>query len=271
MRPRLNSRTPTAATGYRALALLRHNAAIRGRNGLEPGNSAGPGPAARVAHPSDCPHAQPRKPPVPAALDLHGPPGLNWLRRLLVLLATWATVHLTAISVDGCHDDEIEEVPVDVAVVLGNRVTPGGIPSPRLLRRLERAIELHRAGTVARVIVSGGQDPGSPHEADVMRTVLLAAGVPDAAIVVDRGGVDTHATARFTRDYMHAHGLTSVIAVSQFYHLSRCKLALRRFGVPEVYAAHAALEFEIRDPWSMGRELVGYYAYLLRDYGDTPP
>lgn len=206
---------------------------------------------------------------MPAAIRLHGPPGLNWPRRLLVLVATWAAVHLTAISVDGCHDEVV--ATADVAVVLGNRVTPGGIPSPRLLRRLERAVDLYRAGTVARVIVSGGQDPGSPHEADVMRTVLLAAGVPDAAIVVDRGGVDTHHTARFTRDYMRAHGLTSAIAVSQFYHLSRCKLALRRFGVPAVYAAHAALEFELRDPWSMGRELVGYYAYLLRDYGDTPP
>lgn len=199
------------------------------------------------------------------------PPWLRlrpWLRRLVALFAAWAALHLTAISVDGCSD---EDVFADVAVVLGNRVTPGGQPSPRLLRRIERAIDLYRTGKVARVIVSGGQDPGSPHEADVMRSVLLAAGVPDAAIVVDRGGVDTHATARFTRDYLRAHGLRSAIAVSQFYHLSRCKLALRRFGVPEVYAAHATLELELRDPWSMAREWVGYYAYLARDYGDTPP
>lgn len=192
----------------------------------------------------------------------------SWLRRLLALLALWIAVHLIAISVDGCSDDD---VTADVAVVLGNAVTRGGQPSPRLLRRLERAVDLFHAGKVARVIVSGGQDPGSPHEADVMRTVLLAAGLPDDAIVVDRGGINTHATARFTRDYMHAHGLRSVIAVSQFYHLTRCKLALRRFGVPEVHAAHATLELELRDPWSMAREVVGYYAYLGKDYGDTPP
>lgn len=195
-------------------------------------------------------------------------PAPTWLRRPLLLGAAWAAVHLAAISVDGCSDDD---VPADVAVVLGNAVTVGGQTSPRLQQRLDRAIELYKTGRARRLIVSGGQDPGSPHEADVMRTVLLAAGVPDAAIVVDRGGIDTHATARFTRDYMQAHGLRSVIAVSQFYHLSRCKLALRWFGVPEVHAAHAALSFELRDPYSLLRELVGYYAYMLRDYGPTPP
>lgn len=184
------------------------------------------------------------------------------------MLALWAALHLVLISVDGCTDDD---VTADLAVVLGNAVTADGQPSPRLQRRLDRAAALYHAGKVARVIVSGGQDPGSPHEADVMHAYLVDRGVPAGLVVRDHGGVDTHATARFTRDYMRAHGLRSVVAVSQFYHLSRCKLALRKFGVPEVHAAHAALEFEVRDPWSMLRELVGYYVYLARDYGDTPP
>ncbi|MBL9100008.1 MAG: YdcF family protein [Myxococcales bacterium] len=193
----------------------------------------------------------------------------RWLRRILASLAVWAGVHLLAISVDGCTD---EGADADLAVVLGNQVGRDGVPSPRLQRRLERALELWRAGKVARVIVSGGQDPGSPHEADVMRAWLIDRGVPAGLVVADRDGVNTHATARFTRDYMQAHGLTSVVAVSQFYHLSRCKLALRMFGAPGVSAAHAALEFEARDPWSMLRELVGYYAYLGEDYGaPTPP
>lgn len=188
-----------------------------------------------------------------------------WFTRTAAL---WAGLHLAAISIDGCTEDAVD---ADIAVVLGNAVSADGVPAPRLVRRLERALELWRAGRVARVIVSGGQDPGSPHEADVMQSWLVERGVPAGVIVVDHGGVNTHATARFTRDYMHAHGLRSVIAVSQFYHLSRCKLALRRFGVPEAHAVHAAIELEIRDPWSMLRELVGYYAYLLKDYGPTPP
>lgn len=197
------------------------------------------------------------------------PPIVRWLRRVAGLLALWAGLHLTAISVDGCSD---EGESADLAVVLGNQVSPDGLPSPRLQRRLERALELWRAGKVARVIVSGGQDPGSPHEADVMRAWLVDRGVPAGLVVADHDGVNTHATARFTRDYMQAHGLTSVVAVSQFYHLSRCKLALRRFGVPVVTAAHAALELEVQGPWSMLRELVGYYAYLGKDYSDvTPP
>jgi len=68
---------------------------------------------------------------------------------------------------------------------------------------------------------------------------------------------------------MRARGLRSVVAVSQYYHLTRTKLALRRFGVADVHGAHAPIELELREPWSLLRELVGYYRYLLRGYPDA--
>lgn len=188
---------------------------------------------------------------------------LRWLRRLALLLATWALVHLAAICVDGCSD---EDAPADLAVVLGNHVSADGTLSGRLRRRLDRALALYREGKVPTILVSGGRDPGSPFEAEAMKRYLVEQGVPADAVVEDRGGQNTFLTARFTADYMQQHGLRSVIAVSQYYHISRSKLALRRFGVPEVRGAHAAMELEPREPWSLLRELVGYYAYLLKDY-----
>jgi uncharacterized SAM-binding protein YcdF (DUF218 family) len=188
---------------------------------------------------------------------------LPWLRRLMLVLTAWALVHLAAISVDGCSD---EDAPADLAVVLGNHVAADGTVSGRLVRRLDRALELYQQGKVPTIIVSGGRDPGSPFEAEAMKRYLVERGVPADAVVEDRGGENTYLTARFTAEYMQQHGLRSVIAVSQYYHISRSKLALRRFGVAEVRGAHAVMVIEPREPWSLLRELVGYYTYLLKDY-----
>lgn len=188
---------------------------------------------------------------------------LPWLRRLMLVLTAWALVHLAAISVDGCSD---EDAPADLAVVLGNHVAADGTVSGRLVRRLDRALELYQQGKVPTIIVSGGRDPGSPFEAEAMKRYLVDRGVPADAVVEDRGGENTYLTARFTAEYMQQHGLRSVIAVSQYYHISRSKLALRRFGVAEVRGAHAVMVIEPREPWSLLRELVGYYTYLLKDY-----
>lgn len=184
------------------------------------------------------------------------------LRRTLAALALWALVHLAAITIDGLTDDDL---PADVAVVLGNHVSPEGEPARRLALRLERALEVYAAGLAPRIIVSGGQDPGSPYEAEVMKRYLVERGVPAEHVVEDRGGVNTHATARFVAAYLRERGQSRAIAVSQYYHVSRCKLALSRFGV-DATGAHAAFEIEARDPYSLARELAGYYAYLFKPY-----
>lgn len=186
----------------------------------------------------------------------------RYVLRAGALLIAWGLVHVAVLAGDGCSDDGRA---ADVAVVLGNHVTPAGEPSRRLQLRLDRAHELWRAGLVPRIIVSGGQDPGSPHEAEVMKRYLVARGVPPERIVEDRGGVNTHATARFVAADLRARGERSAIAVSQWYHVTRTKLALRRFGV-DATGAHAVVEPELRDPWSILREVVGFYAYLFKDY-----
>ncbi len=183
----------------------------------------------------------------------------RWLVRAGLLLLAWALVHLAAITADGLSD---EDVPADVIVVLGNHVSPEGVPARRLVLRLERALAAYRAGLAPTIIVSGGQDPGSPHEATVMRDWLIARGVPEGHVVEDRSGINTRKTAEFVAAWLSAHDETSAIAVSQYYHVSRCRLALARAGVAAT-GAHADLELEAREPWSLLRELVGYYAYLL--------
>lgn len=181
------------------------------------------------------------------------------------MVGLWASLHLTVVCLDGCSDRGGQ---ADLAVVLGNQVSPAGEASRRLELRLDAALALHRAGLVPRIIVSGGQDPGSPPEAEVMKRWLVDRGVPEGDVIEDRGGINTFETARFVAAYMRARGLRSAVAVSQYYHLTRTKLALRRFGIPGVAGARAEIEIEVREPWSLLRELVGYYRYLLRGYPD---
>lgn len=155
--------------------------------------------------------------------------------------------------------DEIHEA--DVAVVLGNTVNPDGSPSRRLAARLDMAIELYQRGLFKNVMVSGGVGREGFDEAVVMKDYLLKRGVPQDKIVVDSLGVTTAATARNVASIAKAYHWSSVLVISQYFHIPRCRLALSRAGIDPVYAAHAHY-FELRDIYSIFREVIGYVAYL---------
>lgn len=150
----------------------------------------------------------------------------------------------------------------DAIVVLGNSVKHGR-PSSRLAARLAEGERLWRAGFAPVIIVSGGIESDHDDEGKVMHAALLAHGVPDSAIVTDSQGRDTWESARFTRRWLDAHHGRSVIAVSQYFHLVRCQLALRRFGVATVYRAGPRF-FEWRDLYSAPRDVIGLIEYSLR-------
>lgn len=177
----------------------------------------------------------------------------------ILLLALAQTV---AITVDGLRDDVS---PADLAVVLGSKVYPDGTPSPSLTARLERAIELYRDGTVPRILVSGGQGAEGWDEAQVMKRYLVEHGIPAGSIHEDAQGLDTYQTARFTRDFMRAQQLDSVILVTQFFHVPRTRIALQRMGIPSIGEAHARYH-TWRDIWSLAREIPALYYYVLRSY-----
>ncbi|MBS0297931.1 MAG: YdcF family protein [Proteobacteria bacterium] len=165
---------------------------------------------------------------------------------------------LTAV---GLHD---RLAPADLGVVLGSKVYPSGRPSPSLQARLEKTLELYRAGKFRTVMVSGGTGREGWDEAQVMRAWLVARGVPDTAIVVDSQGVDTLATARNASALMRARGFRSAMIVTQYFHVPRARLAMRKCGVAHLSWAHADL-FELRDAFSLPREVVGYSVYWAGD------
>ena len=184
-------------------------------------------------------------------------------RRLLLLSAALMAIFFlataAAIVIDGLHDDV---AAADIAIVLGSKVELDGRPSARLRARLDRALELYRSGLAPRILVSGGTGVEGHDESAVMREYLLSRGVPADRVHADPGGNTTMATARNAARFMTAGGMKSATLVSQCFHLPRARIALRRCGVSTVHTAHAA-HFELRDLYSIAREVPAFYAYLF--------
>jgi vancomycin permeability regulator SanA len=180
------------------------------------------------------------------------------LTALPIILAF--TLAATWIVVAGLRDD-IQAA--DVAIVPGNTVEKDGRPSARLRARLDQAVVLYRQGLFPNVIVSGGVGSEGFDEAEVMKSYLVENGVPDGRVYVDSGGATTYLTARNAARMMKENGWQRAIVVSQYFHVPRTRLALKRSGVTPVFSAHARY-FELRDVYSTAREVVGYGAYLLR-------
>jgi vancomycin permeability regulator SanA len=153
----------------------------------------------------------------------------------------------------------------DVALVLGSKVERDGTPSKRLQSRLDRAVELYREGYFPLVIASGGVGKEGYDEARVMKTYLVANGIPSSKIILDSNGLTTYASAKNAARIAQQKNLTSVFAISQYFHIPRTRLALSRFGFSTVYSAHANI-YEFRDIYSSFRESLGYINYSIRHY-----
>ena len=196
------------------------------------------------------------------AVGMKFPKLLKYAKKLTLFLMIWVVLHTLFITYDGFTD---EETAADYAIVLGNKVELTWIPSTRLQIRLDKAQELYENGLAKHIIVSGGLGKEGFEEADVMKDYLVQKGIPSTTITTDKDGYTTYLTAKNCSKIIN-DSTKSVIVVSHYYHISRTKLAFKRFGVQTVYGAHANLLLEWREPYAIFREIVAYYYYLFRSY-----
>lgn len=152
-----------------------------------------------------------------------------------------------------------------VAVVLGNEVYRNGQPAPRLAARLDKSLELYRAGRCQTIIVSGDVGLSQVDEATAMAAYLRAKGVPERDIVIDSQGANTWRTALFTAEYLKKNRLDGVIMVSQAFHVPRSALALKAAGCPKVGQA-APDYWEMMDIYSVLREIPANIFYWWHYY-----
>ncbi|WP_139997157.1 YdcF family protein [Paenibacillus paridis] len=186
-----------------------------------------------------------------------------FIKRFCIVVAIfflWFIIHTAFVSIDGLND---ELRPVDLAVVLGNKVEVNGQPSERLKARLDTALELYNGGYFNFIVVSGGIGKEGFDEAKVMTSYLMDKGMPEDQIIEDNNGYNSYMTAQNTSKIMEELQVDSVMVITQYFHVARTKLAFRKMDIKEVYAAHAKI-VEFRDIYSIIREFPAYYKYLLK-------
>lgn len=144
-----------------------------------------------------------------------------------------AVVAIPWVAVWACSHNHIYSVNDvayhDVTLVLGASMW-GNEPSPYLQARIDLAAALYKAGKTKVIIVSGSRD-GAYNEPDGMTRALVADGVPAGRIVQDYSGDDTYTSCQRARDI---YGVTSLILVSQSYHVPRAVAACRLLNIDAV-------------------------------------
>jgi len=128
----------------------------------------------------------------------------------------------------GATDDVAGVRHARAAIVLGALVQPDGRMSGMLQDRVDRALQLWRAGKVDRILVSGDHLQWGYDEPTTMRLALQRGGVPARAIFTDHAGVDTRATMVRARKVF---AVDSAIVVTQGFHMGRALYLARAAGV----------------------------------------
>jgi uncharacterized SAM-binding protein YcdF (DUF218 family) len=160
-----------------------------------------------------------------------------WVKRLaLTGLCLW----LMGLAVMDGYGQQDRAHPADVIVVLGSRVYSGGVAGPALTRRAEHAAALYRQGFAPYVLCSGGLGASPPTEAEAACGLAEQLGVPASAIVLETQAHSTEENALYTAAIARARGWSSLLIVSDGYHLLRATLLFRQTGLT-VYASPAQL------------------------------
>lgn len=144
-----------------------------------------------------------------------------------VVLVAWA-ISMVLVDRIGRRD---EAQHADAIVVLGAAQYVGR-PSPVLRARVDHAVSLWKRGLAPTLILTGGTGVGdTTSEAAVARKYAMSKGVPDRAIVVEIKGRTTSESMRAVARIMEDREQSSVILVSDPFHMLRLSILARRFGL----------------------------------------
>lgn len=131
--------------------------------------------------------------------------------------------------------------------------------------RLNRAIELYNDNEFPCMVVSGVTERGHSDEAATMARYLETHGIPAKGIIEDHRGDNTQDTARNLAEIMKQRHFHSVMIVTDYFHITRTKLALRHEGISDIQKAHVG-KLQQTDAFPIAREVVAFYVYLGRFY-----
>jgi uncharacterized SAM-binding protein YcdF (DUF218 family) len=150
-------------------------------------------------------------------------------RRLLFALAALAAaavaiaipVYLTVPRSNGAGER------VDVLLVLGSPTWIDGTLTANQRWRVDEAVREFRAGRAPRILFAGGRTTLQYVEADTMARYALRQGIPESAVLEERGSRTTLENIEDSQEILDANGWRSVEVISSPEHLPRTALLLR--------------------------------------------
>lgn len=124
--------------------------------------------------------------------------------------------------------DDAQELSADCILILGAGLNYNGTPSLILRDRLDRGIELYRAGVASKLLLSGDSGNKYYNEVNAMKKYALEAGIPERDLLLDYAGFSTYESMYRARDVFD---IASAIVVTQQYHEYRALYIGRGLGL----------------------------------------
>jgi uncharacterized SAM-binding protein YcdF (DUF218 family)/glycosyltransferase involved in cell wall biosynthesis len=119
----------------------------------------------------------------------------------------------------------------DAIVVFAGGVGESGQPGAGQ-ERISKAVSLFRDGIAPRVIISSGF-VFALREAEVLKAIAVANGVPADAIILEERAANTYQNVEFTNDILRQRGWRHIALVSSPYHMRRALMTWRKVA-PEI-------------------------------------
>lgn len=155
----------------------------------------------------------------------------------------------------------------DAIVVLGT-AQYNGRPSPVFRARLDRALELYEEGYAPLLVMTGGNMPGDVYtEAETGAQYLIDRGVPESAIVWENTSRNTWDNFALADPVMQERGVSSVLIVSDGFHLLRAELIARSLGYTAYGAAATDSPLGTGNFFYVLRETAAIYAMIPKVIG----
>jgi uncharacterized SAM-binding protein YcdF (DUF218 family) len=160
----------------------------------------------------------------------------------------------------------------DVIIVLGAGLRRNDQPGPALTRRSERAADLWQQGLATSIICTGGiTGKASRSEAAACGDILLANGVPEAAMVLEERSRSTEENALYTREIMQLHGWRTAILVSDSFHILRGQWLFGQHDIDVYTSPVPARDMLLIDyVLAMGREVGAFHWQVVKQLLGLP-
>lgn len=151
----------------------------------------------------------------------------------------------------------------DAMIVLGCQIW-GASPSPMLLYRLEKALDVYKKGYADYIIVSGGQGKDEQYtEAYIMKEWLKKNGVDGNIIIEETKATSTFENIKYSQKIMEDRKLNTAIIVSSEFHMFRSLRLAKRLDL-KAYAAPAPTVEHLK-PYYFSREIIGVVKSFFLD------